>query len=104
MTYLVLALLAGVGSQLETKQTPAPAVVHRAAHDRPTVAYKWLEVLLEASGRDVDRYGPRPTILSRTMAMVLTAMYDAWAAYDDKAVGTRLGATLRRPSREHTLN
>src|SRR5438876_10632633 len=24
-------------------------------------------------------------------------MYDAWAAYDDQAVGTRLGGSLRRP-------
>lgn len=29
-------------------------------------------------------------------------MYDAWAAYHDKAVGTRLGATLRRPAAERT--
>src|SRR5207237_1710727 len=31
-----------------------------------------------------------------------TAMYDAWAAYDAKAVGTRLGGKLRRPARERT--
>jgi hypothetical protein len=30
-------------------------------------------------------------------------MYDAWAAYDHKAVGTRLGGLLRRPPRERTL-
>jgi hypothetical protein len=36
------------------------------------------------------------------MAVVLTAMYDAWAAYDDKAVGTRLGASLRRAPIERT--
>ena len=30
-------------------------------------------------------------------------MYDAWAAYDDKAVGTRLGGKLRRPKAERTL-
>jgi len=29
-------------------------------------------------------------------------MYDAWAAYEPKAVGTTLGATLRRPPRERT--
>ena len=29
-------------------------------------------------------------------------MYDAWAAYDDKAVGTRLGGKLRRPPAERT--
>jgi hypothetical protein len=44
----------------------------------------------------------RPPILSRTMAIVLTSMYDAWAACDDKAVGTRLGGKLRRPASECT--
>ncbi|HEX8253441.1 MAG TPA: vanadium-dependent haloperoxidase, partial [Thermoanaerobaculia bacterium] len=44
----------------------------------------------------------RPTIISRTLAIALTAMYDAWAAYDDKAVGTRLGGSLRRPPSERT--
>jgi hypothetical protein len=36
------------------------------------------------------------------MAIVLTAMYDAWAAYDAKAAGTRLHAKLRRPAAERT--
>jgi hypothetical protein len=30
-------------------------------------------------------------------------MYDAWAAYDQRAVGTRLGGSLGRPARERTL-
>ncbi len=79
-------------------------LVHRmpAADFQPTVAYQWLDILLEASGRDAVRYAPRPTILSRTMAVVLTGMYDAWAAYDDIAVGTRLGGKLRRPKAERT--
>ena len=29
-------------------------------------------------------------------------MYDAWAAYDDRALGTELGARLRRPPWERT--
>jgi hypothetical protein len=62
----------------------------------------WLDIALEATAREVDRNGPRPTILSRTLALPLTAMYDAWAAYDAKAVGTRLGASLRRPPAERT--
>ena len=57
----------------------------------------------EASGRSVDRIGARPTIISREMAIAMTAMYDAWAAYDARAVGTRLGAALRRPEAERTL-
>jgi hypothetical protein len=60
-------------------------------------------ILQEASGRSVDRVGARPTIISRDMHIAMTAMYDAWAAYDAKAVGTRLGATLRRPAEERTL-
>jgi hypothetical protein len=29
-------------------------------------------------------------------------MYDAWAAYDERAVGTVLGSGLRRPTDEHS--
>jgi hypothetical protein len=36
--------------------------------------------------------------------VVHTAIYDAWAAYDAKAVGTRLGGSLRRPKAERTPN
>jgi hypothetical protein len=36
------------------------------------------------------------------MHIAMTAMYDAWAAYDDEAVGTRLGGKLRRPAAERT--
>jgi hypothetical protein len=79
-------------------------LVHRmpAPDFKPTAAYRWVDLLLEASGRDAVRFSPRPTILSRTMGIVVTSMYDAWAAYDDAAVGTRLGGSLRRPAAEHT--
>jgi len=43
-----------------------------------------------------------PTINARALAIVHTAMYDAWAAYDPVAVGTRLGGSLRRPPAERT--
>jgi len=36
------------------------------------------------------------------MAIVHTCMFDAWAAYDDVAAGTRLGGSLRRPQAERT--
>lgn len=45
-----------------------------------------MHVMQEASGRSVDRVGARPTIISREMHIAMTAMLDAWAAYDDKAV------------------
>jgi hypothetical protein len=43
-----------------------------------------------------------PTISARALAVVHTAIYDAWAAYDPVAVGTRLGGSLRRPPAERT--
>ncbi|MDQ1499844.1 MAG: hypothetical protein QOI86_3184, partial [Actinomycetota bacterium] len=43
-----------------------------------------------------------PTIGARALAIANTCMYDAWAAYDPAANGTRLGATLRRPPEERT--
>jgi hypothetical protein len=79
-------------------------VLHAAPNPAPTVAYKWLDITLEATAREVDRTGARPTPLSRSLAIALTAMYDAWATYDAKAVGTRLGAAFRRPPAERTLS
>jgi PAP2 superfamily len=39
---------------------------------------------------------------ARAIAMVQTAVFDAWACYSEVAVGTRLGGTLRRPLGEQT--
>ncbi|MFP2924834.1 vanadium-dependent haloperoxidase [Pyxidicoccus sp. 3LG] len=81
----------------------APSVrAEEARPHTPSAAYQWLDIALEVTAREVDTRGARPTVLSRTLAIALTAMYDAWAAYDDKAVGTRLGGSLRRPRAERT--
>jgi hypothetical protein len=77
-------------------------VIHQAPNPNPSAAYRWLETALEATARDVDRIGARPPIISREVSIYVTAMYDAWAAYDDQAVGTRLGGKLRRPRGERT--
>jgi hypothetical protein len=42
-------------------------------------------------------------IASRALAILQTCAYDAWAAYDEKAVGTQLSEALRRPPNERTL-
>jgi hypothetical protein len=44
-----------------------------------------------------------PPMVARALAIVHTCIFDAWAAYDKKAVGTQLGARLRRPENERTL-
>jgi hypothetical protein len=58
----------------------------------------WNEETLEA----IRTLSPGPTVAVRALAVVHTAIYDAWAAYDAVAVGTRLGANLRRPVAERT--
>ena len=72
------------------------------APEQQSLAYRWLDIAEEATAREVDRHAARPTIISRTLAVWATAMYDAWAAYDEKAVGSRLGDKLRRPAAERT--
>jgi hypothetical protein len=72
-------------------------------YERQNFAYRCLDVMQEAAARDVDRFGARPTVLSRQMMLWAVAMFDAWAAYDDRAVGSRHGGALRRPPAERTL-
>ena len=43
-----------------------------------------------------------PPIVARALAVSHTCMYDAWTAYHRRAVGSVVGASLRRPSEEHT--
>jgi hypothetical protein len=40
---------------------------------------------------------------TRALAVAHTSMYDAWAAYDRVAVGTRLAGALREPPGKRTL-
>src|SRR5215213_337234 len=60
---------------------------------------QWNQTSLEA----VSNGTLGPPMVARALAIVHTAMYDAWAAYDETAVGTRLHGSLRRPMAEHTL-
>jgi hypothetical protein len=76
-----------------------PARVARAAFPSDTVVLQWNDALLQ--GIRSSRLGP--PMVARALAIAHTCMFDAWAVYDQKAVGTRLGGLLRRPPRERTL-
>jgi hypothetical protein len=84
---LALGLVASVG-----RSQPA-----RAA-DGDNLVLVWNEETLES----IRKLPPAPTVAARALAVVHTAIYDAWAAYDPLAVGTRLGAGLRQPAGERT--
>src|SRR6185369_3362305 len=66
-------------------------------------AYEWCDIAEEVVAKEHEAHAPRPTIGSRMFEIWATSMYDAWAAYDEKAVGSRLGGKLRRPPAERTL-
>lgn len=110
MKTLKLLLLAALLGPCAWAGDPAPSPGQKPLHkflgapagEHASLAYRLLDVCQEAAANDVDRFGARPTILSRQMAIWATAVYDAWAAYDGTAVGTRLGGTLRRPEAERT--
>ena len=58
-----------------------------------TVAVAWNQVALEA----VRQTGLGPPMVARALHVLHASMYDAWAAHDDLAFGSRLGDELRRP-------
>ncbi|HEY6866548.1 MAG TPA: T9SS type A sorting domain-containing protein [Candidatus Eisenbacteria bacterium] len=63
-----------------------------------TTVVRWNDVLLECIRR--GKLGPPMT--ARAIGVTHTCGFDAWAMYDDVAVGTRLGGALRRPPEERT--
>jgi Domain of unknown function (DUF6851)/VCPO second helical-bundle domain len=76
-----------------------PSSFARAGLLRDSIVLWWNDALLQ--GVRNSRLGP--PMVARALAIAHTSIYDAWAAYDQKAVGTRLGGSLRRPPRERTL-
>jgi len=68
-----------------------------ASPSAPTNAViQWNNATLQGI-RDAKLGAP---VVARALAIVHTCMYDAWAAYDDRGVGTQLGGALRRPASE----
>ena len=65
---------------------------------RGNAVIAWNQAALEAVRR--TRLGP--PMVARAIHILHTAMYDTWAAYDHRAVGTRLGDLLRRPPAERS--
>jgi hypothetical protein len=64
-----------------------------------SVVFRWNEAFLQG----VRNAKLGPPMVARALAIAHTCIYDAWAAYDNKAVGTRLGGSLRRPAKDRTL-
>jgi hypothetical protein len=72
----------------------------------PSVVVRWNQATMDAILAKYRAtgavFGPA-TVNARSLAVVHNCIYDAWACYDGRAVGTRFGGSLRRPRRERTL-
>ncbi|MBP7779752.1 MAG: vanadium-dependent haloperoxidase [Acidobacteria bacterium] len=92
----VLALVAAllVPAAVASAQGPGQAVPRGAW--QPSVVIRWNAALVEA----VRRTQFRPMWTARALAIVHTAIYDAWAAYDPVATGVHWDRDLRRPLAE----
>lgn len=73
-------------------------IVRCASRDHGNIVVRWNEVVLSA----IRHSTLGPPIVARALAVVHTCIYDAWAAYDDRASGTEFGLRLRRPKPERT--
>jgi hypothetical protein len=97
---LGLALAACGGEPTSPPIVPLGRATDRVAtvSSNETIVVTWGAAALEA----IRVTKPGPPMCARILAIVHTSIYDAWAAYDRVAVGTRLGGTLRRPAAERT--
>ena len=90
--------LVAAGAGAASLALPKLASSARGVHAGGNLVLRWNEAFLE--GVRSSRLGP--PMVARALAIAHTCIYDAWAAYDNKAVATRLGSSLRRPARERT--
>jgi hypothetical protein len=67
--------------------------VHATSSSQPNVVIQWNIAALQGV-RDSKLDAP---MIARVLPIVHTCMYDAWAAYDEQAVGTQLHDALRCP-------
>jgi hypothetical protein len=58
---------------------------------------------MTATANDTEKFNPRPTITSRYLGLIWTAVFDAWSRYDKNAVPVYLKTVKRRPVEEQTL-
>jgi hypothetical protein len=83
-----------------TTATTWPLANYDKSLPNDNVILKWNQQLLDTIKANPG--GTGPTVTARALGVLHTATFDAWAAYDPIAKGTRLGSQLRRPAAERT--
>lgn len=79
-----------------TRVRQSPVVPSHGPSDQ--LVGRWNEAILAA----LRILQPPMPVAARALAIVHTCIFDAWAAYHPRALGTQLGGLLRRPADERT--
>ena len=96
-----LTTAAAGGAALLSAGVPTSAAAASVAWaTRDSVVLLWNEAFLQC----VRESKLGPPMVARALAIAHTCIYDAWAAYDHRAVGTQLGGSLRRPPGDRKLS
>ncbi len=91
--------MAGFAAALLVSTEPFAYAQSIDASHPENVVIQWDNAALQGV-RDTKMGAP---MVARALAIVHTCMYDAWAAYDDRARGTEFGIKLRQPYRMRSL-
>ncbi|MEO8663512.1 MAG: vanadium-dependent haloperoxidase [Bryobacteraceae bacterium] len=76
-----------------------PALANSLSDGTANAAVQWNDAAVSA----LKATSSAPTVGSRALYIVHSAMYDAWAAYDTKAAGSISGAPPRQPASAQTV-
>ena len=96
LTIIVTGVLLASGLHAQTGIRPKRGV--------DNIAYHWGQVALLCTANDTERFRPRPTVTSRFLGLIWTAIFDAWSRYDDKAIPLYLSHVNRQPVSQRTLS
>lgn len=101
-TRWILAALGLLGSLWMASCAVGPRGDASEPRGEDNLAHRWAQVALEATARDTDRAGARPTITSRCLGLTFLAVYDAWSRFDGVARPVHLEEIARRPPEART--
>ena len=97
----ICVLLLAVAIALPLICNGQQAIAHRRGKNN--IVYKWGDVAMTATANDTEKFKPRPTVTSRYLGLIWTAVFDAWTRYDNAATPVYLKNVKRRPAQERLL-
>ena len=103
-SFLLYITMCSVTLAVSIGQVSSPGISYQEERlGQDNLAYQWGKMALSATANDTERFNPRPTISSRYLGLIFTAVFDAWSRYDAKAIPVYLTGVERRPLKVHSL-